>query len=77
MSDRRSIEELVDEMIQFTIDAGGDIDMYIDTCERTVEGAKSSLDDAIKHGDSQDEQIIYDDALEFLRIAKSKKKNFN
>ena len=66
MSDgeRKSIEELVDEMIDFTTKAGGNIDIYVEMCEKSVEDAKSKLDG------TDEAQEIYEDAQEFLRIAK-------
>jgi len=64
---KRSIEELVDEMISFTEKAGGNIDMYVEMCEKSVAEAKSELDGS-KH-----KQEIYEDSLEFLRIAEERR----
>ncbi len=67
MSDeKKSIPDLVDEMLAFTITAGGNVDMYVDMCEQSVAEAKGNLDG------SEDMQTIYEDAQEFLRIAKEK-----
>ena len=63
MSDERSIEELVDEMIEFTINAGGTIEMYLGMCEKSVAEAQANLDG------SEEKQKIYEDSEEFLRIA--------
>ena len=63
-SEQKSIEELVDEMIGFTIKAGGDLDMYVDTCTQSVDEALNNLDG------SAEMETIYEDAQEFLRIAK-------
>ena len=63
MSEEKSIEELVDEMIEFTEKAGGNIDMYVGMCEKSVADAKENLDG------SEEAQKIYEDAKEFLRIA--------
>ncbi len=71
MSEKRSIPELVDQMIKFTIDTGGSLDMYVDICEKSVVEAEENLDG------STDAKEIYEDAKEFLRIAKEKQAELN
>ena len=73
MSDEKSVEDLVDEMIEYikkfpTQDGIPLTDIqiceqYIDMCEQAVSDAKGALDG------SEDAQKVYEDSKEFLRVA--------
>ena len=69
MSEQRTVESLVDEMIDFSIKAGGSLDGYVDICVKSVDEALNNLDG------STESEIIYEDAQEFLRVAKLRQAN--